>query len=141
MSLPSIDELVPTDMNYACVDETPNCLELYVVDLDTQKVMDGVQSVDVEKGVAYCISQDDKSDCSTNTAIIHHRTNTKVVPVMGRYKICVINDCEHGFVVRDIQKGYRFLCKECDTRFCSYPMVRKNIATVGVGPQWRDDEI
>lgn len=29
--------------------------------------------------------------------------------------------CRHGFVVRDIVGGNRFLCRECDTRFARYP--------------------
>lgn len=29
--------------------------------------------------------------------------------------------CQHGFVVRDVHGPNRFLCKECDERFLSYP--------------------
>ena len=29
--------------------------------------------------------------------------------------------CQHGFVVRDTQGPNRFLCRECDERFLSYP--------------------
>ena len=107
---PSIDELVPTDTSYASVSETPNACDLYVVDLDARKVMDGVQSVDTKEGVAYCISKG-----ATDGAI----------PIMGRYQICMMGDCKHGFVVRDVRGSYRFLCKECNTRFRSYPTVRK----------------
>lgn len=32
-----------------------------------------------------------------------------------------MSDCEHGFVVRDILGVNRFLCRECDERFRSYP--------------------
>ena len=105
---PSIDELIPIDMSYASVHETPEHCDLYVVDLDTQEVMDDVQSVDIKKGVAYCIVKD---------AI-------KAMPIFGRYQIYVMSDCQHGFVVRDVQKDYRFQCKECNTRFRSYPQIR-----------------
>jgi len=30
-------------------------------------------------------------------------------------------NCRHGFVVRDILGVNRFLCRECDERFRSYP--------------------
>lgn len=33
--------------------------------------------------------------------------------------------CQHGFVVRDVQGPNRFLCKECDSRFPSYPQKDK----------------
>lgn len=29
--------------------------------------------------------------------------------------------CEHGFVVRDAQDDYRFLCRECEERFVVHP--------------------
>ncbi len=29
--------------------------------------------------------------------------------------------CQHGFVIRDVQGPNRFLCRECDERFLSYP--------------------
>jgi len=32
-----------------------------------------------------------------------------------------MSKCEHGFVVRDVQGNNRFLCRECDERFLSYP--------------------
>lgn len=32
-----------------------------------------------------------------------------------------IKPCDHGFVVRDIKSGQRFLCRECDQRFPSHP--------------------
>jgi len=39
-----------------------------------------------------------------------------------------MTDCEHGFVVRSAQGANRFLCRECNGRFLSYPKrIRRGI--------------
>ncbi len=36
-------------------------------------------------------------------------------------EVDVDTSCQHGFVVRDVHGPDRFLCRECDERFLSYP--------------------
>lgn len=40
-------------------------------------------------------------------------------------EVDVDTSCQHGFVVRDVQGPNRFLCKECEERFPSYPEKEK----------------
>lgn len=103
---PSVEELIPTEITYGSV-KTEGHQDMFVVNLDTQKVMDGVQSVSVNEGVAHCLIEG----------------ATIPIPVLGRFQIYIRSDCEHGFVVRDIQENYRFHCKECNTRFRAYPII------------------
>lgn len=47
-----------------------------------------------------------------------------------------MNDCRHGFVVRDIQGDQRFLCRECDKRFPHYPKKGDSAQTMSLEFKW-----
>lgn len=39
-----------------------------------------------------------------------------------------MSDCEHGYVVRSAAGANRFLCKECNERFPTYPISESRAA-------------